>query len=109
MIWLSSDARKHTHWADAPPLCRIWCDVANAIFGATGDEHRAVRAANAAVISERRRSGLLRAPTAWREDGWAPKRLRAAWSPVDALKRLPLRQAEKPACRQSPHRNAAAG
>ncbi len=57
--WIAVDAPKHTRWADTPFLCRVWRDVAKAIFEATHDEDRAVRAANAAVISERRRSGAL--------------------------------------------------
>ncbi len=60
--WHASDALKHTHLADTPSLRSIWCAVANAVHEETHDEGLAVRAANAAVISERRRSGLLVAP-----------------------------------------------
>jgi hypothetical protein len=43
------DAPRHTHKADTPRLCRLWRDVANNVLEETGDEGRAVRAANAAV------------------------------------------------------------
>ncbi len=60
--WDVVDASKHTHLADTPSLRRIWCAVANAVYEETRDEGLAVRAANAAVVSERRRSGLLGTP-----------------------------------------------
>jgi len=54
--WLPEDAPKHTHKADTPHLCRLWSEVANNILAETGDEGRAVRAANAAVARQKRRS-----------------------------------------------------
>ena len=46
---------RHTHKADADHLQRMWAEVANAVLAETGDEGRAVRAANAAVARARRR------------------------------------------------------
>jgi hypothetical protein len=54
--WLPEDAPRHTHKADTPHLCRLWSDVANNVLAQTGDEGRAVRAANAAVARQTRRS-----------------------------------------------------
>jgi len=53
--WRPEDAPRHTHKADAPHLCRLWSEVANNIVAETGDEGRAVRAANAAVARQKRR------------------------------------------------------
>jgi hypothetical protein len=54
--WRPEDAPRHTHKADTPHLCRLWSEVANNILAETGDEGRAVRAANAAVSRQKRRS-----------------------------------------------------
>jgi hypothetical protein len=54
--WLPEDAPRHTHKADTPHLCRLWSEVANKVLAESADEGRAVRAANAAVARERRRS-----------------------------------------------------
>lgn len=54
MPWQPEDAPGHTHKADTPHQCRLWSDVANNVFRETGDEGRAVRAANAAVARARR-------------------------------------------------------
>ena len=55
MPWQPEDAPRHTHKADTPHLCRIWCAVANTVLAETRDEGLAVRAANAAVIRARQR------------------------------------------------------
>ncbi len=54
--WLPEDAPKHTPFADTRHLRSVWSEVAKSIFASTKDEDRAIRAANAAVIAERRRS-----------------------------------------------------
>ena len=56
MPWSPEDAQRHTHKANTPHLCRLWCDVANNVLAETGDEGRAVRAANAAVARSSRTS-----------------------------------------------------
>jgi len=57
MPWQPSDAPLHTHKADTPHLCRLWCEVANNVLAETGNEGRAVRAANAAVLKARKHAG----------------------------------------------------
>jgi hypothetical protein len=52
MPWTPEDAPRHTHKAVTPHLCRLWAEVANSVLAETGDEGRAVRAANAAVSRE---------------------------------------------------------
>ena len=49
MPWNPSDAGRHTHKADTPAKRRQWSDVANDVLDRTGDDAKAVRAANAAV------------------------------------------------------------
>ena len=49
MPWGYGDARRHTHKASTPKKQRQWSHVANSELAATGDEGRAVRAANAVV------------------------------------------------------------
>ncbi len=70
--WQAADALTHTHWADTPSLRSIWCAVANAVYEETRNEGLAVRAANAAVISERRRSGLLATQRAGKSETSCP-------------------------------------
>jgi hypothetical protein len=55
MPWRPEDAPRHTHKADTPRLCELWCEVANNVLTETGDEGRAVRAGNAAVARQKRR------------------------------------------------------
>ncbi len=55
--WLPADASRYCRWADAPSLCQIWCKVANGVFAGTNDKGLAVRAANAALVLERQKSG----------------------------------------------------
>jgi uncharacterized protein YdaT len=52
MPWSPSDATRHTKKADTPRRQRMWADVANSELKATGDEARAVRAANSAVAKD---------------------------------------------------------
>ena len=61
MPWLPEDAPRHDHKADTPHLCRLWSEVANSVLAETGDEGRAIRAANAAVAKARKREGRDRA------------------------------------------------
>jgi hypothetical protein len=49
MPWTKADALRHTHKADTAAKQRQWADVANSELDRTGDEARAIRAANAAV------------------------------------------------------------
>ena len=58
MPWQPEDAPRHTHKADTPHLCRLWSEVANNVLSETGDEGRAVRAANSAVARARRNDGV---------------------------------------------------
>jgi len=57
MPWRPEDAPRHTHKADTPHLCRLWAEVANNVLEETGDEGRAVRAANTAEARARRHEG----------------------------------------------------
>ncbi len=54
--WHPEEAPKHTHWADTQYLRSVWSEVAKSIFASTKGEDRAIWAASAAVIAERRRS-----------------------------------------------------
>jgi hypothetical protein len=58
MPWQPDDAPRHTHKANTPHLCRLWAEVANNVLAKTGNEGRAVRAANAAVAREKRHSSV---------------------------------------------------
>lgn len=49
MPWTPEDAPRHTHKADTQDLCEVWAEVANKVLAETGDEGRAIRAANAVV------------------------------------------------------------
>jgi hypothetical protein len=49
MPWTAADAERHTHLADTPAKKRQWAHVANNVLQQTGDDARAIRAANAAV------------------------------------------------------------
>ena len=49
MPWTSRDAPSHTRKATTERARALWRDVANETLARTGDEGRAVRAANAAV------------------------------------------------------------
>ena len=49
MPWSPSDAKAKTRKAATPNKKRQWSKVANEVLTRTGDEGRAVRAANAAV------------------------------------------------------------
>jgi uncharacterized protein YdaT len=49
MPWTDRDASKKTKKATSPKSKRQWRHVANAVLEKTGDEGRAVRAANSVV------------------------------------------------------------
>lgn len=49
MPWTSKDAKKHDKDADSPKKQKQWASVANSTLKKTGDEGRAVRAANSVV------------------------------------------------------------
>lgn len=49
MPWTARDASRHTRKADTPGKRALWADVANETLRRTGDEARAIRAANAVV------------------------------------------------------------
>ena len=49
MPWSASDATHHTKKANTPAKRRMWAAVANSELKATGNEGRAVRAANSVV------------------------------------------------------------
>jgi uncharacterized protein (UPF0147 family) len=50
MPWTPDDGpKRHTRKANTPKKRRRWADVANNVLERTGDEGRAVRAANAVV------------------------------------------------------------
>ena len=49
MPWTSKDAPKHSKAAKTPVARRQWAHVSNAVLKKTGDEGRAVQAANAVV------------------------------------------------------------
>ncbi len=55
MPWTPEDAPRHTHKADTEDLCAVWAEVANKVLAETGDEGRAIRAANAVVARLRAR------------------------------------------------------
>lgn len=50
MPWTAADAKSKTRKADTPAKQRLWATVANRVLKATGDEGRAVREANYAVM-----------------------------------------------------------
>lgn len=49
MPWQASDALRHSSRATTAKKRKMWSEVANAVLKQTGDEGRAVRAANAAI------------------------------------------------------------
>jgi uncharacterized protein YdaT len=54
MPWSPKDATKFTRKAKSPKAKRQFSEVANKVLKETGDEGRAVRAANAAVKKRRK-------------------------------------------------------
>ena len=60
MPWTSADAQRHTKKASSGTAQRQWADVANATLAKTGDEGRAVKAANSVV--RRRGIGAVGSP-----------------------------------------------
>jgi hypothetical protein len=57
MPWSANDAEKHTHKATTSELRELWAKVVNESLERTGNEGRAVRAANA-VIARKARSDI---------------------------------------------------
>jgi uncharacterized protein YdaT len=55
MPWSAKDATKHTKKARSPKAKRQFAAVANSVLAQTGDEGRAIRAANSAVAKRRKR------------------------------------------------------
>jgi hypothetical protein len=55
MPWRAKDAFGKTHKAKSPAAKRQWAKVANSVLRKTGNEGRAVRAANAAVAHRRKK------------------------------------------------------
>jgi uncharacterized protein YdaT len=55
MPWGPKDAPKYTKKATSAVAKRQWRDVANSVLKRTGDESRAIRAANA-VVSRRKKA-----------------------------------------------------
>lgn len=55
MPWSKNDAKRHTRKAKSPKAKRQWSHVANATLEKTGDEGRAVRAANAVVKKRKKK------------------------------------------------------
>ena len=55
MPWTAKDAKRHTRKAATPKTKRQWAAVADSTLKRTGDEGRAVRAANAAVARRKGR------------------------------------------------------
>ena len=49
MPWTSKDAKRHTKKAKTPKRKRQWAYVADAVLARTGNEGRAIRAANSVV------------------------------------------------------------
>src|SRR5262245_17139958 len=50
MPWNPEDAERHTKKADDTKRQRTWAEVANSVLSDTGDEGRAIREANSAVV-----------------------------------------------------------
>jgi len=71
MPWTADDARRHTKKARNAKQRRKWATVANAVLESSGDEGRAVRAANAAVARKKRYAVI---PMSVVQSGIKPKR-----------------------------------
>lgn len=55
MPWSAKDATRFTKKARSPKAKRQFSHVANAVLAQTGDEGRAIRAANSAVAKRKKR------------------------------------------------------
>lgn len=53
MPWTADEAQSHTGKANTAKRRRMWAATANSVLKSTGDEGRAIRAANAAVHRDR--------------------------------------------------------
>jgi len=61
MPWIASDASEKTHKADTPKLKKLWATVANSELESTGDDARAVKAANSVVAKQHKGSFVYHA------------------------------------------------
>lgn len=55
MPWTSRQAQRHTKKANTRISKKQWAEVANSVLNQTGDEAKAIRAANSAVAKRRGR------------------------------------------------------
>ena len=60
MSWTAADAEGHTKLASTAKLKREWADIANDVLERTGDEGRAIRAANARIHEHKARDPAMR-------------------------------------------------
>lgn len=72
MPWTDKDASRHTKKAKTEKQRGQWAKVANAVLKSTGDEGRAVRAANAAVAKSARKRRSARIPASVVQGGLRP-------------------------------------
>ena len=49
MPWTPKSAQRHDKQANTPKRKRQWSEIANSVLSRTGDEARAIRAANSVV------------------------------------------------------------
>jgi len=57
MPWKPSDASKKNKKADTPAEKKQWATVANKVLKSTGDDAKAVKAANAAIKKRDKKKG----------------------------------------------------
>jgi len=57
MPWKPSDAKKKNKKADTPAEKKQWATVANKVLKSTGDDAKAVKAANAAIKKRDKKKG----------------------------------------------------
>lgn len=54
MPWSNKDSQRHTHKADTPQKQAQWSAVANAVLKQSGNEGKAVRAANGVIAKKKK-------------------------------------------------------